>query len=220
MGLANQGVTPGRTTLLDGVNTLLTNIGEQPVDSLERQQVHDAWIAESTLLEFHREGQLRGWSWNREEAYPFERDAVTKEVVVPSNVISFAVNQYQWDGRFIVRGQRVYDLWQRSYKIEDGIAPIHADVVWLLPWDDSPEAFNRWTVIRSARVFATRVLGSDSTIRYTALDEQAALTELMRTELAQAQPNSLTGGPGLRPFPTYQPGWGLMRGVNGGQIIG
>lgn len=220
MGLANQGVTPGRTTLLDGVNTLLENIGEMPVDSLENQQVHDARVAERTILEFHREGQLRGWSWNREEAYPFERDAVTKEVVVPSNVISFAVNQYQWDGRFIVRGQRVYDLWQRSYKIEDGIAPIHADVVWLLPWDDSPEAFNRWTVIRSARVFATRVLGSDSTIRYTALDEQAALTELMRTEIAQAQPNSLTGGPGLRPFPTYQPGWGLLRGVNGGQIIG
>lgn len=220
MGLANQGKTPGRTTLLEAVCVLLENIGEMPVDSLEGQQVHDARVAERTILEFHREGQLRGWSWNREEAYPFERDANTKEVVVPSNVINFAVNQYQWDGRFILRGQRVYDTWTRGYKIEDGITPIQADVVWLLPWDDSPEAFNRWTVIRSARVFATRVLGSDSTIRYTALDEQAALTELMRTELAQSQPNSLTGGPGLRPFPTYQPGWGLMRGTFGGQVIG
>jgi hypothetical protein len=35
MGLANQGVTPGRTTLLEAVNICLQNIGEQPVNSLE-----------------------------------------------------------------------------------------------------------------------------------------------------------------------------------------
>ena len=220
MGLANQGITPGRTTLLEAVNTLLENIGEMPVDTLDNQQVQDARVAERTILEFHREGQLRGWSWNREEAYPFQRDDATKEVVVPANVISFTVDPYQWDGRFIVRGQRVYDKWTRSYRIEDGIAPIHADVIWLLPWDDSPEAFNRWTTMRAARVFAARALGSDTAVKYTSYDEQAALTELMRVELDQSKPNSLTGGPGLRPFPTYQPGWGLMRGPYGGQIIG
>ena len=65
MGLANQGVTPGRTKLLEAVNTLLENIGEMPVDTLDNQQVQDARVAERTILEFHREGQLRGWSWNR-----------------------------------------------------------------------------------------------------------------------------------------------------------
>ena len=74
MGLANQGMTPGRTTLLEAVNTLLENIGEMPVDQLDNQQVHDARVAERTILEFHREGQLRGWSWNSEQGYPFILD--------------------------------------------------------------------------------------------------------------------------------------------------
>lgn len=220
MGLSNQGKTPGRTTLLEAVNVLLENIGEQPVDQLDNQQIQDARIAESTILELHREGQVRGWSWNREESYPFERDKATGEVVLPGNVVSFTMDPYRWDGRFIVRGQRVYDKWARTYKIDETLSPLHADVVWLLQWDESPEAFNRWITIRAARVFAARVLGSDSIVKYTALDEQAALTELMRVELDQARPNSLTGGPSLRPFPTYEAGRGLMRGVYGGQIIG
>jgi hypothetical protein len=220
MGLSNQGKTPGRTTLLEAVNTLLTNIGEMPVDSLDNQQLQDARVAESTILEFHREGQVRGWSWNREESYPFERDKVTGEVVVPANVVSFTVDPYRWDGRFILRGQRLYDKWERTYKIDEGLSPLHADVIWLLDWDESPEAFNRWVTIRAARVFAARALGSDSVVKYTALDEQAALTELMRVELDQAKPNSLTGGPSLRPFPTYEAGRGLLRGTFGGQVIG
>lgn len=220
MGLSNQGKTPGRTTLLDAVNTQLENIGEQPVDTLDNQNIQDARVAERTLLELHREGQLRGWSWNREEAYPFEKDKATKEIVVPANVINFSVDQYRWDGRFILRGQRVYDKWNRTYKFDDTITEICADVVWLLSWDDSPEAFNRWTTIRAARVFAARVLGSDSIVKYTSYDEQMALTELMRVELEQSKPNSLTGGPSLRPFPTYEAGRGLLRGTYGGQVIG
>ena len=64
MGLQNQSITPGRTTLLEAVNTCLQSIGEMPVDQLNHQQIQDARIAEQVVLELHREGQLRGWSWN------------------------------------------------------------------------------------------------------------------------------------------------------------
>ena len=220
MGLANQGRTPGRTTLLEAVNTLLETIGEQPVNSLDNQQIQDARVAERIILELHREGQIRGWSWNREESYPFERDQASGEVVVPAAVITFTVDPYRWDGRFVLRGQRLYDKWTRSYKIDAELGAIHADVVWLLQWDESPEAFNRWVTMRAARVFAARVLGSDSVVRVSFQDEQTALTELMRVELDQSKPNSLTGGPSLRPFPTYEAGRGLLRGTYGGQVIG
>jgi hypothetical protein len=63
------------------------------------------------------------------------------------------------------------------------------------------------------------VLSSDSIFKYTAVDEQAALVELQRVELEQTQANSLTGGPGLRPFPTYSPGLGLL-GRNRGYLRG
>lgn len=219
MPVANQALTPGRTTLLEAVNTLLSVIGEQPVNTLETQQITEARWAESTLLEFHKEGQTRGWSWNSELAYEFPKDA-SGQITVPTNLVSFAPDAYEWAGRFQLRGQRVYDRQQRSYSIGSDVAsPLKADVVWLLSWDDSPEAYNRWTTIRSARVFSGRVLGDSNSVRYTAMDEQQALIELQRVELDQAQANSLTGGPGLRPFPTFSPGLGLL-GRNRGYMRG
>lgn len=210
MGLANQSRTPGRTTLLEAVGILLENIGEQPVDSLENEQIQDARVAERTLLEFHKEGQTSGWSWNAEEAYPFTRDATTKEISVPSNVLRWTIDPYQWAGRFQLRGQRVYDRDNRTYQLTDDITELTADVVWMLPWDDCPEAYNRWVTIRSARVFSDRVLSSDSIFKYTEHDERAARAELQQMELQQGQYNYLTGGPNLRPFPTYSPGAGLV----------
>lgn len=220
MANTQEATTPGRTTLLDAVNVLLTNIGEMPVDSLQNQQIQDARVAERTLLEFAKEGQIRGWSWNKEFAYPFDVDSNTGEIKVPTSVVKWNVDPYQLDGRFVLRGTRVYDRQNRTFQIDSTDAPIQADVIWLLSWDESPEAFNRWTTIRSARVFASRMLGSDSLINYTAIDEQAALAELMRVEYGQSQPNSLTGGPFSVPMPTYSAASGLRRGMFGGASIG
>jgi hypothetical protein len=219
MGLANQGATPGRTTLLDAVNVLLQNVGEQPVNNLEDPQIAESSTAERTIMEFHKEGQTKGWSWNTEQGYEFLKESASGQITVPPNVVSFAPDAYRWAGRFQLRGQRVYDKQERSYVLGADVPSLEADVVWLLSWDECPEAFNRWTTIRAARVFSDRVLSSDAIFKYTALDEQMALTELQRVEIEQAQPNSLTGGPGLRPFPTYSPGLGLL-GRSGGYLRG
>jgi hypothetical protein len=216
--ISNQAVTPGRTTLLEAVNTLLAVIGEQPVNTLETQQIVEASMAERTLLEFHKEGQVNGWSWNSEQAYEFTKDN-NSEIVVPTNVVRWAADAYEWAGRFQLRGQRVYDREKRTYSLGSDVTSLKADVVFLLSWDESPEAFNRWVTIRSARVFSGRVLGDSSSFRYTAVDEQAALTALQAVEMDQLQANSLTGGPGMRPFPTYSPGLGLL-GRNRGYLRG
>lgn len=218
MPISNQAVTPGRTTLLEAVNTLLAVIGEQPVNTLETQQIVEASMAERTLLEFHKEGQVNGWSWNSEQAYEFTKDN-NNEIVVPTNVVRWAADAYEWAGRFQLRGQRVYDREKRTYSLGSDVTSLKADVVFLLSWDESPETFNRWVTIRSARVFSGRVLGDSSSFRYTAVDEQAALTALQAVEMDQLQANSLTGGPGMRPFPTYSPGLGLL-GRNRGYLRG
>jgi hypothetical protein len=210
MGLSNQGKTPGRTTLLEAVNVLLEAIGEMPVDTLDREQQGDARVAERTILEFHKQGQAEGWHWNTEHSYPFERDKATGEIVVPANVIKFAPDLYHEGRRFVLRGQRVYDTWERSYKIADDVKEVRADVVWMLDFDSCPEVFNRWVTVKSARVFAARALGDKDTVQYTAMDERDARAELEAVELETAGYNILTDGPGLSPFPTYIPGMGLV----------
>jgi hypothetical protein len=217
MGLANQGVTPGRTGLLEAVNVLLENIGESPVNSLEGEQIGDARTAERTLLEIHKEGQTESWSWNREAQYPFQKDVNTKEIVVPSNVVSFFPDPYNTARRFVLRGQRVYDTWERRYQYDETITEVRADVTWLLPWDDCPEVFNRWVTIKAARVFSARVLTNDSVFKYTAFDEKAARAALESMEHQTNGYNLLTDGYGLSPFPTYSPGMGLVtRRLGGG----
>jgi len=209
MPFYQQGKLPTRATLLEAVNVLLTNIGEQPVDSLNDQQVLDARIATDTLLEFHKEGQLCGWSWNSERAYPFRKDKNSKEIVVPGNLVKFAPDPYYQGRRFMLRGQKVYDTWIRNTVLEDDVEEVMADVTWVLDWDQCPEVYNRWTTIRSARVFSDRVLTNDALFKYTAKDEEDAKAELDRVEHQTLQNNILTDGYGYQPFPTYIPASGL-----------
>ena len=214
MGLKSQTTAQGRTTLLDAVNICLENIGEQAVDNLDNEQIIDARTAERTILEVHKEGQTKGWSWNTEYGYPFKRDAVEGTIKIPETVVGFAVSRYQWNGRFQLRGDQVYDLLKRTYEIDEQIPQIEADVIWLLAWDKVPEAFNRWTTIRAARIFSDRALGSEALFKYTLEDEKDAQAELERIELMQEDSNILTGA---FAFPTYQPASGLMnrRAANG-----
>ena len=209
MGQLNQSAIPGRTTLLDAVNILLENIGEQPVNTLEDEQITDARIAERTLLEFHKEGQIKGWSWNTEIDYPFSKDSTTGEITVPTNLLKWQLDPYLYANRYVLRGQKIYDRDKRTYTLESHVDEIVADVIWGLPWDDTPEAFNRWITIRSARVFSSRVLGSTDSFRYTAADEEAAQVILERNEQQQEQPNLLTGDRGYLPFRTMAPASGL-----------
>ena len=90
-------------------------------------------------------------------------------------------------------------------------------MIWLLSWDEVPEAFNRWVTIRAARIFSDRALGSEALFKYTSKDEADAKSELERVEMQQENPNMLTGP---WAFPTYQPNQGLMnRRVSNGYSI-
>jgi hypothetical protein len=208
VSLLEQSTQPGRTTLLEAVNTLLANIGEAPVLTLEENENSEVAVARRTIAEIHKEGQTRGWTWNRETDVEFTRDAGTLEVSVPAAVVLFAPDPYCYAGRYQLRGQRIYDLQERSFQIQE--PSIRADIVTLLSWDESPEVFNRWATIRAARVFSDRVLGSDQIFKYTLTDEQNAWLELIRAETEQLKPNALTGTRGLQPFPTFIAARGLL----------
>lgn len=207
MSAANQGMTPGRTTLLEAVNICLATIGEAPVNSLDAQQVGEAVQAERTLLEFHKEGQTQGWSWNRETAVPFYR-AATGEILLPANVVKWAPSRLEWNNRFQARGARVYDTQEHGYSLPDEIPVVEADIVSLLPWDDSPEVFNRWVTIRAARVFSNRSVGSTTTFQLTAADEDRAWQALLRIDSETSQPNAITGDAA---WATFKPAMGMGR---------
>ena len=172
-------------------------------------QIQDARIAERTLLEFHKEGQIKGWSWNTEHCYPFPKND-NGQIEIPTDIVEFALDPYLYANRYILRGQRIYDTTNRSYTMETTLTKIEADIIRTLSWSETPEAYNRWIIIRSARVFVARVLGDEAAYKFTAQDEKDAQMALERMEQRQEQPNLLTGGRGRLPFRTYEPASGLM----------
>lgn len=214
MNTAEQARIPGRTTLLEAVNTLLSNIGESPVATLESEQVVEAQVARMTLLETHKEAQTRGWGWNTEHAvrYPVQDD---RQLTVPANVVRWALVPETYHRRFVLRGQKVFDRITNSFRLGTDVREVVADVVVLLPWDECPESFNRYVTIRSARVFSGRLVTDDTLFRFTAMDEQMAWAELERMEAENEQPNILWDGPGMVPISTYNPGAGLLRNSTG-----
>lgn len=214
-----QDLTPGRTTLLDGVNTMLRSIGEAPVENLADQTVAEALNARDTLLEFHKEGQTRGWHWNSDNdcAFAVNQDG---ELVLPANVVRWIPDPHLWAGRLKQRGTRIWDSHRQTYKLRPPIEVVYADVVWLLDWDSSPEQYNRWTITRAARVFGARTLGNDSLVSFTLKDEQDAYAELVRMETENAAYNVLTPGPLARPLRTFWPSRGLIRHGGGGFPVG
>lgn len=220
MGVHNNTAVPGRNDLLAAVNVLLENIGEAPVNTLDDQQVAEAQVARRTLLEFHQDGQARGWSWNTEYEAWWPADA-NHEIRLPENVATFAPCDLSYRGQFVLRGQRVYDRMNRTYRMPDTMKGIDATVVLYLPWDETPEAFNRWTTIRAAKAFSNRMVGSETLYQFTARDEQDALAALHEVELQIEQPNMVSGGRPASPFPTFQPRDGVLRRGGGyGRVIG
>jgi hypothetical protein len=191
---------PGRTTILEAVNIMLGVIGEQPVSALAppSQQVTEAVIAQRILLERHKEGQGRGWTWNTERDFPFAKDLTTGEVPVPANAARAVISRGVL-GHLVVRGSRVYDTKRFTYQINEASVP--AEVTWYLHWDDCPEIYNRWALCSAARVFAARVLTDQEVVALANLDEQAALSELQRHETLVSQPNVLHGMGW--PYPTF-----------------
>ena len=59
-----------RTTELEAVNTILSTIGEAPINSLTGTLPVDATTAKNILSEINREVQSAGWKWNTHYKVP------------------------------------------------------------------------------------------------------------------------------------------------------
>jgi hypothetical protein len=171
------------TTELKAVNTMLTAIGETPVNSLSNTPSPDIAIAQSILEETSREMQLEGWWFNTEHDWTLTPDA-NNELVVPANTFSVDLNYpEQWDQDIVLRGNRVYDRENQTYKFDE---TMDVFLVRMLPFDELPEAARNYVIKRSTRIFQDRVVSSDKLHKYHERDEQIARARLEQHEADQS----------------------------------
>lgn len=180
------------TTQLDAVNTILSNAGEAPLNSLDSQSGVDSVMALNVLNEVTRKVLTRGWKFNSEKSVTFSPDGTTKYITLPSNVAAVDEPEGSYDN-FCMRGNRLYDIDNHSYEWD---GDVDVDVVYLLPFTEIPQVARDYITIQAARTYATRVLSGTSQARLNQEDETRALVALNTAEGMEGDYN-IFNQPGL-----------------------
>ena len=170
------------TTKLEAVNSMLSTIGEAPVNSLTSGLV-DAETAETILNEVSRSVQAHGWNFNSEPDYTVAADT-SGNVVLPTEIIRADLANSETKYRsskqeYVQRGNKMYDKIKHSFNIGKALK---LDVVVLLDFEVCPEVARRYITVKAARIFQERIVGSDTLSAMNRNDEQEALFALREME--------------------------------------
>ena len=170
------------TTKLEAINSMLSAIGEAPVNSLSSGLV-DAALAQTVLNEVSRSVQSQGWNFNTELDYSVASD-VNGYVVLPSEIIradlaASVIESSGIDQDYVQRGNRMYDKVNHTFTINKSL---ELDVVVLLDFEDLPEAARVYITTKALRVFQQRAVGSTALSDMHLGDENQALINLQEAE--------------------------------------
>jgi hypothetical protein len=176
---------PTATTELEAVNTMLSVIGEAPVNSLEGAVSTDVLTARSILKELSRSIQNKGWHFNTEYDYPLTPDT-NGAITIPANVARISLPSP--DNYLTQRGNRLYNIQDRTYTFTE---TVKVTAVLLLPFEDLPEVARRFILISAARVFSDRMDRNTDSHQFNREDEYIAKADLDREEGIKAHYNIL-----------------------------
>jgi len=170
------------TTKLNALNTILSVVGEPPINSLteDASKNADAVIALNILDEISREVQSGGWHFNTENDVPLNPDA-SGTILITTNIARVDC-RYPESAKYdlVLRGTTLYD---RKNRTSVFTGTIKATVVYLLDFESLPEPARRLITIRAARVFQDRLVGSPQQNAFTLRDEQMAWISLREFEM-------------------------------------
>ena len=163
------------TTKLEALNTMLSAVGSSPVSSLSGQQTADSAVAQNILDEVTREILSQGWAFNYERKVEFTPDQNNEINLSPTIARIDNTPGYNMDYDVVQRGTRLYDRKSHSYTIGEKLT---CDVVYFMEFNELPEPARRLLMIRAARIFQDRMVGSGNHHTYNMTDEIKALADL------------------------------------------
>jgi hypothetical protein len=167
-----------KTTKLQAINTMLSTVGEPPVNSLSAQRA-DSLIAQNILDEISREVLTYGWQFNTDEDVVMTPDTGTGFIYISDKTVRVDMDRSYSNYDIVVRGNRLYNRKTNSYVFTESIKVIQ---IYLMEFEEMPETAKRYITIRAARVFQDRMVGSEKNNAFTLRDEVAALAAMTEYE--------------------------------------
>lgn len=181
-------MTLSLTSELEAINTMLVASEEAPVSSLSLSGLYPLDNAKGILLDTSRVVQSMGWKFNTEYEFPFAK-ALDGTITLPGNLLKLDVDDTDSKVDPVQRGLRLYDAKQHTYTFSSDVT---GTAVFLLDWDDLPQPARHYITIRAARTMQGRSSVGESTYKYSADDEQAAMLALSDLESDIGDHNMLT----------------------------
>ena len=185
-------ISYGVSTELDAVNSILMSVGETPVNTLTVQSPEVA-IAQKTLRQVCREIQAEGWSYNTENQYPIDLDT-NNQCIIPNNVLQLDLNIFEHGKDYdVVRRSdngvmKVYDKKNHTFTFEN-CSKLYFDIVWMLDFEDLPQAFKDYITTRASRIASNRMVNSQPSAKLLETDEAAARALAVEYEMKQSDHN-------------------------------
>ena len=188
-------------TELDAVNTLLTTIGEAPINTLEGGETlsPDAQIARDILRRASRTIQSEGWPWNTDIRMELVPD-VNGEILIPFNAIRINIDEddigftrsFTRKGTIVQRGRKLYDRYNNTFKIDQ---TLFADVVTLLDFEDLIDPARDLITYRAARLFQDSIQADNALHAFTNEEMAFARAQLEQASYAAGDFNMLRNDP-------------------------
>ena len=188
-----------KTTKLQAVNTILSNIGQAPTSTTESTNPQ-VQMAVRILDEVSNDVQTEGWAFNSESDYPFHPENKTSEIEIPFNVVRVDHPDVRCD--VIIRQNKLYDRINHTYSFTE---VQKLNVIWLFDWEDLPESAKQYILIRAANLFAMRATGSAEIAKYSEREEANARAALIEYECSQGDYSIFSDGTGTNPTRSYMP---------------
>ena len=175
-----------RTTKLESVNTMLSTIGESPINTLTGILPVDATLAINILDEVNREVQSQGWKFNSSYKVSLTRD-VNNKIPIGNDVMHIEFNHLRENRSSydpVLRGSFLYNLSSESFVWDKDFSDVH--VIYLLNFEDIIEQARRYITVRASRIFHDRTLGANAIHRFSKEDELRAMSFLKQAEASVA----------------------------------
>lgn len=174
---------------LQAVNILLGTIQELPVQQLDDQSDLDVSQAQLVLDEVCEAVQLESWNFNTEHGVLLSPNKA-HEISLSPHILKIDSCGKDCCLSVVQRGLRLYNKDKRSYRFTD---PIEVSLTLKLPFEDLPPTFRRYITIRAARLFQTRVVGSEALSGFSQEEERIARIEAEKADGQSSDYNMLTG---------------------------
>lgn len=184
---------------LEAVNMLLEAVGSDVVNSLDT--THPDVGAARRVLQRKAKMELRkGWWFNIDWDVDYEPDAVTKEIVLPTNLSRIRMR----NDAYVRRDGKLYDTINQTYQF-DSVQTAYKQTR-LTTWDEMEADMQVYCAYLSAVEFVRSETGDRQLQEDYGRDAGLALIELQRTHLQMKNLNMFNGAnsrelrQGVRPY--------------------